>query len=183
VAAVCTTLAEHGELAPRKLGSAARLSTPTLLRVVAALESEGIVGRRRGRLRLLHPGCDPETVSLEAEERRRAYEASRVAMMRGYAETASCRREYLMNYFGEPYAPSDCRRCDNSLNGRPTPGSSNAGPFTVGAPVRHEAWGDGLVERTTADTVTVLFDAVGFKTFDLGLVHERGLLEPVEAAP
>jgi ATP-dependent DNA helicase RecQ len=182
VAAVCTALAAHGELVPWKPASETKLSPPTLLRVVAALESEGIVGRRRGRLRFFRPSCDPEAVSLEAEERR-AYEASRVAMMRGCAETVSCRREYIMNYFGEPYAPSDCRRCDNSLNGRPVPCSRVEGMFTVGAAVRHDAWGDGLVERATADTVTVLFDAVGFKTFDLGLVQERGLLEPIEAAP
>ena len=43
-------------------------------------------------------------------------------------------------------------------------------------------WGEGIVERATADSLTVLFDAVGFKTFDLALVQERKLIEPVGAA-
>jgi hypothetical protein len=41
-------------------------------------------------------------------------------------------------------------------------------------------WRDGIVERVTDDSVTVLFDAVGFKTLDLTLVVECGLLAPVE---
>ena len=49
--------------------------------------------------------------------------------------------------------------------------------------VRHASWGAGLVERVTPDSVTVLFDAVGFKTLDLALVVERGLLEPDGATP
>jgi hypothetical protein len=35
------------------------------------------------------------------------------------------------------------------------------------------------VERATADSLTVLFDAVGFKTFDLALVQECHLIEPM----
>jgi ATP-dependent DNA helicase RecQ len=178
VVAVCAALLEHGEVAPRKLASLTGLSQPTLLRVVAALEAEDVVGRRRGRLRLLRSECDPDDVSLEAEEHRRAYEASRLSMMRGYAETADCRREYIMNYFGEAYDPAGCQGCDNSLKLRIVSRPAPAGPFSVGAPVRHASWGDGIVERATADTVTVLFDAVGFKTFDLALVQERNLIVP-----
>ena len=33
----------------------------------------------------------------------------------------------------------------------------------------------------TADSVTVLFDGVGFKTFDLALVQQRKLIEPTES--
>ncbi|TAJ45851.1 recombinase RecQ [Methanofollis fontis] len=32
--------------------------------------------------------------------------------MRGYCETAACRRKYLLNYFGEAYAAETCGRCD-----------------------------------------------------------------------
>jgi len=115
VAAVCAALATHDELAPRKLVAVTGLSQAVLLRVVAALEAEDLLGRRRGRLRLLKADIDPETISLEAEERRRAYETSRLAMMRAYAESTGCRREYIMNYFGEAYDPTACRLCDNSL--------------------------------------------------------------------
>ena len=137
VTAVCDALAAHGELAPRKLASVTRLSQSLLLRVVAALDTEGLIGRRRGRLRLLEPDVDPEAISFEAEERRRAYETSRLSMMRGYAETAGCRREYIMNYFGEDFDPRACRLCDNSLAPRPSSQAPTHGPFAIGMLVRH----------------------------------------------
>ena len=183
IAVLCSALVEHGELAPRRLAALVNLPQPTMLRVIAALDAEDIVGRRRGRLRLLQPTCDPDAVSLEAEERRRAYESSRLAMMRGYAEAASCRREYILNYFGEAYDASGCQHCDNSLTLRLVPQHRHDGPFSVGQPVRHATWGEGIVQRATGDSVTVLFDAVGFKILDLVLVQERGLLEPLDAAP
>ena len=185
VARVCAALERHGELAPSRLAAASELSQGVLLRVVATLEHEGVVGRRRGRLRLLAGAFDPATISLDAEERRRAYESSRLAMMRGYAETGGCRREYIMNYFGEPYDARACTMCDNSVRrteeaGQPEAGvAEREGPFAVGVGVRHDGWGEGIVERVTPDSVTVLFDAVGFKTLDLALVRERGLLEPI----
>src|SRR5689334_20061320 len=98
-------------------------------------------------------------------------------MMRSYAEAAACRREFILNYFGESFDPRDCRRCDNSLNVRAMPGTAPIGPYSVGTAVRHVSWGEGIVERVTADSLTVLFDAVGFKTFDLALVQERKLIE------
>lgn len=42
-----------------------------------AFETEDVIDRRRGRIRLLGSGCDPDAISLEARERRRAYETSR----------------------------------------------------------------------------------------------------------
>jgi ATP-dependent DNA helicase RecQ len=170
-------LKEHGDLSPRRLAALSDLPQSVFLRVVAALEHEGVLGRRRARIRLLADGYDPDTISLEAEERRRAYESSRLAMMRGYAETAGCRREYIMNYFGEAYDPSQCQMCDNSLRQPIAASPVVDGPFAIGGQVTHPSWGAGIVERTTADSVTVLFDAVGFKTLDLALVQERGLLE------
>ena len=108
-------------------------------------------------------------------------------MMRGYAETGACRREYIMNYFGEAYDPQGCTMCDTSVR-RAEAGQIEAeraepeGPFAVGDGVRHDGWGEGIVERVTRDSVTVLFDAVGFKTLDLALVRERRLLEPIPSA-
>lgn len=185
IARVCAALAQYGDLAPSRLAAVTELSAAVILRVTSALEHEGVVSRRRGRLRLLEAACDPDTISLDAEERRRAYESSRLAMMRGYAETGGCRREYIMNYFGEAYDAGACTMCDNSIRqpegvGRPEMVEVEPdGPFAVGVGVRHEGWGEGIVERVTRDSVTVLFESVGFKTLDLALVRERGLLEPL----
>ncbi len=40
----------------------------------------------------------------------------------------------------------------------------------------HRAWGEGTVMRYEGDRISVLFDAVGYKTLDLGLVLDEGLL-------
>ena len=57
----------------------------------------------------------------EAQENLRKFARSRIEMMRGYADMTDCRREYILNYFGEVYAPP-CDNCDNCLAGRRSPG-------------------------------------------------------------
>ena len=49
---------------------------------------------------------------------------------------------------------------------------------SVGARVRHDQWGEGAVQRYESDSMTVLFDDVGYKTLARSVVSERGLLEP-----
>ena len=51
--------------------------------------------------------------------------------------------------------------------------SSNLRPFTVGV---YGEWGEGTIGRIEGDQLTVVFDSVGYKTLDAGLVAERGLL-------
>ena len=43
-------------------------------------------------------------------------ERSRIEMMRGYAETAGCRRQFLLGYFGEDL-PEPCGNCDTCADG------------------------------------------------------------------
>ncbi|MBW3592307.1 MAG: ATP-dependent DNA helicase [Actinobacteria bacterium] len=114
----------------------------------------------------------------EERERRRAFDRSRVEMIRGYAELKGCRREYLLNYFGEGYDPP-CDFCDNCEAGTVPAGSAHE-PFPLNTRVRHDSWGEGLVQRYESDKMVVLFDDVGYKTLDVDLVGERGLLAPVE---
>ena len=113
--------------------------------------------------------------AVEAKEAHRETERSRVDMMRGYAETQACRREFLLNYFGEAYEPP-CDRCDNCEAGHVVEQAHDL-PFELGARVTHGRWGTGVVQRYEADKLVVLFDEVGYKTLALDLVRERGLLE------
>ena len=116
-----------------------------------------------------------------AQEAARQLHRSRVDMMRFYAETRSCRRQFILGYFGEPYDPP-CGNCDNCDAGRSPSGeaSHEAGPFRAGDRVRHQEWGDGEVMRVQdGEQVTVLFAQVGYRTLSVALVEENDLLRVI----
>ena len=97
----------------------------------------------------------------------------------GYAETRTCRRAYLLGYFGEEYSPP-CGACDNCRSGlgdmEAAVSAEAEHPFAVNSQVEHEAWDVGTVLRYEGDTVTVLFDKAGYKTLATKIVVEQGLL-------
>ncbi|MBW3668970.1 MAG: RecQ family zinc-binding domain-containing protein, partial [Actinobacteria bacterium] len=111
----------------------------------------------------------------DAAEARRRTDASRVEMMRAYAETRQCRRRFLLNYLGEPYEPP-CDTCDVCLSGRDTPVAVD-GPFAIGESVVHESFGRGAVTGYEADKVVVLFDDLGYRTLLLDHVMSSGMLQ------
>jgi ATP-dependent DNA helicase RecQ len=109
---------------------------------------------------------------------RHEFEHSRVEMMRGYAEARSCRRAYLLNYFGEPFnAPCGfCDICDAGIV--PAQQQLANKPFPLNSKVSHASWGEGTVLRYEDDKIVVLFENVGYKSLSLMVVEERGLLSP-----
>ena len=133
-------------------------------------------------------GSGPQDAAAEtaaAQEATRQLQRSRVEMMRGYAETRSCRREFLLGYFGEPFE-GPCGNCDNCDAGRTyEPADPVAsGRYPVGSRVVHAEWGDGAVVRVgDGDHLTVLFDQAGYRTLSLALVEEGHLLQIAEGAP
>jgi ATP-dependent DNA helicase RecQ len=129
-----------------------------------------------GAIEPVTTGAAAVRAAAESEEKRRAFERSRVDMMRGYAETRECRRAFILSYFGEPFAPP-CGHCDNCRSGRSEAPPEDV-PFAVGSRVAHGSWGEGVVQRYDEDAVVVLFDEVGYKTLALNVTRERGLLEP-----
>jgi ATP-dependent DNA helicase RecQ len=97
-------------------------------------------------------------------------------MMRGFAELGQgCRRAFVLSYFGES-RPDPCGNCDMCEAGLGDSGATEE-PYAIGGRVRHREWGVGMVQRYEPGEVVVLFDEAGYKTLDLGLVRERGLLE------
>jgi ATP-dependent DNA helicase RecQ len=165
-----------GPVEPPRLREATGLSETRLATAVARLEQAGAVELDPAGV-VARAAVEPAAAvraAAEAEEKRRAFDRSRVDMMRGYAETSGCRREFVLSYFGEPFA-APCGHCDNCEEGRVGERPDSV-PFAVGSRVAHGRWGEGVVQRYDDDAMVVLFDELGYKTLALDLVRERGLL-------
>jgi ATP-dependent DNA helicase RecQ len=184
IARVAEVVADaDGPVAPSELKDETDLSQSKLTTAVSRLEDVGAV-------EVLPSGDVAEAEeaparhvaveeAAEAQEQRRQFDRSRIDMMRAYAEADACRRAFLLSYFGEPYDPpcGNCDFCDAHGDDAAAPAQEDV-PFAVGSRVRHDQWGEGAVQRYENDSMTVLFDDVGYKTLALSVVAERGLLEP-----
>jgi ATP-dependent DNA helicase RecQ len=129
-----------------------------------------------------HPAADAPppgeaaAAARELAEHHERVDQSRVEMMRGYAETTDCRRQFLLGYFGEQL-DEPCGNCDNCSAGTATDRAEEAdSPFPPETPVEHAEWGPGIVMRVEDDRLVVLFEEVGYKTLALAAVTENGLL-------
>jgi ATP-dependent DNA helicase RecQ len=155
----------------------------------ALAESSGLGPRKLGRIlnlmEELEPDGNGESEVDRVIARAEAYQAmqkSRIEMMRAYAETLRCRRQFLLGYFGEadPELCGDCDSCRSGTAAREQRQAEAAAesPFGNQDPVRHEAFGDGLVMGVDGEEITVLFDDVGYRTLHGPTVLEHDLLRP-----
>ena len=105
-------------------------------------------------------------LNLANYDTKKSYDQSKLAMMLQYAETVSCRRRFILNYFGEDFDTVNCGACDNCLRAvqRGIDARAATGGFRIGDVVQHPKFGSGTVERAERDLVTVLFPSVGYKT-------------------
>jgi ATP-dependent DNA helicase RecQ len=178
VEAVAEALAEaDGPIEPQELKEETDLTDSKLTTALSRLEEVGAVEvLPTGEVEAQDDTAAAARRAVEAQERYREFERSRVEMMRGYAELRDCRRLFLLNYFGEP-REEPCGFCDNCEAGIVADRSDQ--PFELSSRVRHEEWGEGTVERYESDKMVVLFDEVGYKTLSIDLVRERDLLATV----
>jgi ATP-dependent DNA helicase RecQ len=80
-----------------------------------------VVWRRVGEgLTVMDPAraIDAWKVDWTAHERRRAGELKKLDQMQRYAYTESCRRGFVLRYFGDPAARPTCTACDNCTGAR-----------------------------------------------------------------
>ena len=114
---------------------------------------------------------------VERAEAQRALQASRVEMMRAYAETDRCRTAFMLGYFGAEVGDR-CGICDNCVSGvAPDELRDPDAAYAAQDTVRHQEFGLGTVTDVEDDRVTVLFDDAGYRTLSLDAVEEQGLLE------
>jgi ATP-dependent DNA helicase RecQ len=172
VRAVADALRMGGPGGVRELAARCDVPAGRVARAVRVMESDGAVRRSRGRVTGAK-GLDPEAVSLEDEKRRAAYDETRQAEMRGYAETDGCRRAFIVTHFGEPPADGPCGNCDNDARSAAGGGDDGTvGGLAPGAHVAHRTFGPGTVTRVQDGVVTVLFDEAGYRTLDGSLVAD-----------
>ena len=146
----------------------------TKLKVILALlkKSGYIVTGARGKYVLPPAREGRRTLDLANYETKKSYDQSKLAMMLQYAENGSCRRRFILNYFGEDYENENCGACDNCLRAQTrrlaapsvTVRAAQGSGFRIADVVLHSKFGQGTVERAEKDLVTVLFPSVGYKT-------------------
>ncbi len=181
LAAVLGAVRDAGR-AVRASGLREQLDLPAR-RVTAAvnlLEDVGAVARTRAGVRARGNGRVSDVVARAQEQvaARQRVEHSRVEMMRGYAETLACRREFLLGYFGEDY-PGACGNCDTCADGTAQERAHDDDEeYALQEEVVHEQWGRGTIMRTEEDRVTVFFPDEGYKTLSRQVIEDEGLLHP-----
>lgn len=174
---------DDGPVHPDELKEAARLaglSDSRLMRIVGRLEDADIVEVDAiGDITMKMSEVDSRDTgraAVEAQKNLQRFAHSRIEMIRQYAELGQCRREFLLNYFGEQFA-APCETCDNCDAGLVAATAHVERPFPLNMPVMHAKWGMGEVMRYERDTMVVLFETVGYRTLGIELVLANGLLE------
>ncbi|MEV6301641.1 ATP-dependent DNA helicase RecQ [Actinoplanes sp. NPDC051861] len=168
-----TALQKETGLGPRKLGQ-----------YLGLLEQVGAVRTGAGHKLSVPPHAPlpaaAAAAAIEEYERQQVVVRSRTDMMRGFAQSRQCRSETLLAYFGEDQKKS-CGHCDNCADGSAeiVAAAEAEGPFPVHSQVTHGEWGTGMVMNYEEDRMTILFDAVGYKTLSVPVVVENSLLTPV----
>lgn len=163
---------------PKELKEVVELSQTKLRTALSQLEDVGVVESLPTGEVVANDISELEQAAqavLEAQERKVKVERSRLEMMRGYAEVRDCRRNYLLNYFGE-HKEDRCGSCDNCKAGISKPESDQRQPYELNSDVIHRSWGKGTVMRYEGDKIVILFDRVGYKTISLDAASLRGLL-------
>jgi ATP-dependent DNA helicase RecQ len=162
-----------GPIDPPALRDASKLSSTRLTTAVNLLEDAGaLTVDEAGRITTADDAPPPAEAAEQAMQRakeREAVDRSRVELVRAYAETVGCRRQFLVGYFGESYDPP-CNACDRCATGDVQDGDRDGFAWRPNDRVRHDSWGDGVVMRCESDRVTVLFETVGYKTIRLDAV-------------
>ncbi|SDQ29017.1 RecQ family ATP-dependent DNA helicase [Microbacterium sp. cf332] len=167
-----------------ELAAAGGLSSRRVTALLTVLVDAGAVRTGRDGVALRRGMTVERAVdaALERSEERERIDASRIEMLRGYAETRRCRRATLLGYFGQDYVEpcENCDTCAASATDRAARAEDDEpradAPFHVDEVVCHHEWGEGTVMAVEDDRVTVFFESQGYKVLSTELVAERGLL-------
>jgi ATP-dependent DNA helicase RecQ len=181
VTEVIQTIQHHNRPSSFKvLADETGLTQSRLMRILNRLEDvDAIEFLPSGEVVEQVPAGDLEEVvesAVAVQDHQRKFAQSRVEMMRGYAELQDCRRNYLLNYFGEA-RECPCGNCDICDAGIVASANGTMDCcFPVSAQVQHVTWGPGTVMRYEGEKMVVLFETVGYRTLAVDLVRDENLL-------
>jgi len=102
-------------LTPPDLHDQTGLTKHKVEKVLNRLEEAGAVERLPDGTVLSVQDADraqAATQAVEHEAEHREYERKRLEQMQAYAELRTCRRAYILRYFGEANVPDNCGNCD-----------------------------------------------------------------------
>jgi ATP-dependent DNA helicase RecQ len=173
----------EGELVLETLQEQVELANGKLTKALAKLEDHGALAHAAdGTVSATSGAVDPEQAAqavIQEQERQRQHLLRKLERMRVYAELRDCRRQYLLDYFGEESAA--CGFCDNCERGLPEPKSlDEERPFPLKTRVAHAEWGKGVVMGYDGDHVTILFDELGEKVLSVDYAIDHQLLLPAD---
>ncbi len=186
----------NGALNEEELAEIMNLPAAKVHAALHRLEEIGALRENNdGTLELLRQISPEEAASAaQSQDKFRSFAKSRLEMLQRYAELHKCRREFILNYFGEG-SNEPCGNCDVCFSQQSAtkkaphkkkrgasqtellPSTSSDAPFPLGARVRHAEWGSGAVMRYEEDKMTILFDEAGYKTLAIAVVMKNALLD------
>lgn len=103
-------------LTPKQIAEETKLSKAKVTKAIQRLEDAGAIQENAdGTVAVAESSPSIEEAAHLADQdetRRHEAELLRIGQIRGYAELLSCRRAYILNYFGEE-GSAECGNCDN----------------------------------------------------------------------
>jgi len=106
---------QDGPVEPDQIADQTDLSERKLAAAIHRLEDVGAIRLLPTGEIMLTRNADVEiaaAAAAEEQENRRETKRERLRQVQEYVETNACRREFLLNYFGDCYTPP-CNNCDN----------------------------------------------------------------------
>src|SRR3712207_3390305 len=88
-------------------------------------------------------GLDDYPIDWATLERRRKADLAKLDMMQQYAYTRTCRRAFVLRYFGDPAARAACSGCDNCLGTHQAPRRDRNDPPAKAPRARRSGRSDG----------------------------------------
>jgi len=131
---------DNGSVEVKDIAKETKLSARKVVTIINRLEDVGALESNTNGSTHVVANCDIVSLSAEAsasQDRLKEVQKNRIEVIQRYAELSTCRREFLLRYFGDSFE-SPCGNCDNDQqqNANLSEADDAAGTRREVAPVR-----------------------------------------------